>query len=209
MKRNILFVVIATIFISGSYVSTVYASGAHVRILDLSRDVICDTSFTGTRGMDSIINTAESCGFVYSLGYGDDFLDDINGISWDGTNWWALYVDGAISNVGVNEYDLDDVSEILWVFSDGSYVPPIQSVSAIVGGGVIVGLMSPHTGGLLDSDGDEVSDKDERIRGTDPYVQEKEYVQAQEQIAAVVEAVGWLAMLTDIFVQLQMIMSKI
>jgi len=178
MKRQSFLVTlsIVTVFISSSFASTAYAYSANVKILDLERNVICDTGFTGTVGMDSIINTASSCGYTYELGFGDDFLDSINGVGWDGTNWWALYIDGEVSNVGINDPSITlENTNILWVFSDGSYIPPVQSLPILSngGGGVIVGLISSKTGGLLDSDGDDVSDRDERRNGTDPYFNEE------------------------------------
>jgi len=161
-RRSFRVVVLAAIFISGGFANFAYAYNSHVKILDLDRNIICDTDYAGTDGMDSIINTAQSCGFTYTLGFGGDFLDDINGIGWDGTNWWALYIDGVMSNVGVNDpsIDLDNISEILWVFSDGNYVPQTSTQSSpeiTYGGGVIVGLMSSKTGGVIDSDVDEIS----------------------------------------------------
>ncbi len=167
MKKLISFLALVAIVISFAPVQ-IFANTNSVLIIDGNRDTICNTTFTGTKGMDSIINTASKCGFTYTLGWGDNFLDTINGVGWDGTNYWVLYVDNVYANKGVNDYNLSDVDEILWAYSDGSKTSEwfTRSAGSTAGEG-IVGLINPSTGGMVDSDGDGIADVDEYRHGTD------------------------------------------
>ncbi len=170
MKRIISFLALAAIIISFAPVYT-FADGARVKIIEGDGSMLCDRDFTGTKGMDSIINSAGPCGFTYTLGWGDNYLDTINGVGWDGTNYWVLYVDNVYANKGVNDYNLSEVSEILWAYSDGSKTSEwfTRSVGSTAGEG-IVGLINPSTGGRVDLDGDGMADVDEYKNGTDPSV---------------------------------------
>ncbi len=180
MKKILFSVAFLITFISFIPNSAV-AGSANVLIIGKDGNVMCSTKFVGTKGMDSIINTASPCKFTYTLGWGDNFLDTINGAGWDGKNYWVLYVDNVYANKGVNEYDLDSVGQILWAYSDGSKtskwfidaVGAAQSVGSTASEG-IVGLINPSTGGRVDSDGDGVADVDEYKNGTDPSTPDNE-----------------------------------
>lgn len=182
IKTN--FAVILTALVISSAPASVFAGSANVRIVDGGGNTLCHMDFTGTKGMDSIINTASSCGFSYTLGWGDNYLDTINGVGWDGTNYWVLYVDNVYANQGVNDYNLNDINEILWAYSDGTETASWfkRSAGSFSGEG-IVGLINPSTGGMPDFDGDGTSDVEERKNGTDPYIDEAGKKSKESQMA--------------------------